>query len=130
MLRASDDSLTPTDLALAYKQLLEVERGRRDMQGSLGLPPVFPHREDRIRSHIQLCGLGLLLVRVIENGNGDIWRNVRHELDRTHLVTMETSEGRVAQRSATTPGQAQILAKLHIAEPGRYLDFELSTTSV
>lgn len=125
LLRTSDDSLTPTDLALAYKQLLEVERGWRDMKGSLGLRPVFHHREDRIRSHIQLCWLGLLLMRVIENGTGDTWRNVRHELDRMHLVTMETAEGRVAQRSATTPGQAEILAALDIAEPGRFLDFEL-----
>ena len=129
LLRTSDDSLTPTDLALAYKQLLEVERGWRDMKGSLGLRPVFHHREDRIRSHIQLCWLGLLLMRVIENGTGNTWRNVRHELDRMHLVTMETTEGRVAQRSATTPGQAEILSALDIAEPGRFLDFELPAPS-
>ncbi|MHB1713166.1 MAG: IS1634 family transposase, partial [Acidimicrobiales bacterium] len=129
LLRTSDDSLTPTDLALAYKQLLEVERGWKDMKGSLGLRPVFHHREDRIRSHIQLCWLALLLIRVVENGTGDTWRNVRHELDRMHLVTMETAEGRVAQRTATTPGQAEILAKLDIAEPGRFLDFELPTPS-
>ncbi|MGH9205670.1 MAG: hypothetical protein ACRD1G_03795 [Acidimicrobiales bacterium] len=42
-----------------------------------------------------------------------------------HLVTIETSEGRVAQRSATTPRQAQILKALDIAEPGRFYDFEL-----
>ena len=125
LLRTSDDSLTPTDLALAYKQLLEVERGWRDLKGSLGLRPVFHHREDRIRAHVQLCWLGLLLVRVIENGTGDTWRNVRHELDRMHLVTMETAEGRVAQRSNTTAGQAEILKALHIAEPGRFLDFEV-----
>jgi hypothetical protein len=129
LLRTSDDSLTPTDLALAYKQLLEVERGWRDMKGSLGLRPVFHHREDRIRSHIQLCWLGLLLIRVIENGTGDTWRNVRHELDRMHLVTMESVEGRVAQRSATTTGQAEILSALGIPEPGRFLDFELPTPS-
>lgn len=129
LLRTSDDSLTPTDLALAYKQLLEVERGWRDMKGSLGLRPVFHHREDRIRSHIQLCWLGLLLMRVIENGTGDTWRNVRHELDRMHLVTMETAEGRVVQRSTTTTGQAEILSALGIPEPGRFLDFELPTPS-
>ena len=129
LLRTSDDSLTPTDLAVAYKQLLEVERGWRDMKGSLGLRPVFHHREDRIRSHVQLCWLALLLIRVTENATGDTWRNVRHELDRMHLVTMETADGRVAQRSTTTPGQAEILAALDIAEPGRFLDFELPTPS-
>jgi len=125
LLRTSDDSLTPTDLALAYKQLLEVERGWRDMKGALGLRPVFHHREDRIRSHVQLCWLALLLIRVIENGTGDTWRNVRHELDRMHLVTLETAQGRVAQRSTTTPIQARILHQLDIPEPGRFIDFEL-----
>lgn len=125
LLRTSDDTLTPTDLAVAYKQLLEVERGWRDMKGSLGLRPVFHHREDRIRSHVQLCWLALLLIRVVENSTGDTWRNTRHELDRMHLVTLETTEGRVAQRTATTPGQAQILTSLDLAEPGRYLDFQL-----
>jgi transposase len=99
------------------------------MKGSLGLRPVFHHREDRIRSHVQLCWLALLLIRVVENATGDTWRNVRHELDRMHLVTMETAEGRVAQRTATTTGQAEILAKLDIPEPGRFLDFELPTPS-
>jgi hypothetical protein len=125
LLRTSDDSLTPSDLAAAYKQLLEVERGWRDMKGALGLRPVFHHREDRIRSHVQLCWLGLLLIRVAENGTGDTWRNIRHELDRMHLVTLETAEGRVAQRSATTPGQAKILKALELAEPARFIDFEL-----
>ena len=125
LLRTSDDTLTPTDLALAYKQLLQVERGWHDMKGSLGLRPVFHHREDRIRSHVQLCWLGLLLMRVIENATGDTWRSVRHELDRMHLVTMGTAEGRVAQRTNTTPAQAELLRALEIAEPSRYLDFEL-----
>lgn len=125
LLRTSDDSLTPTDLAVAYKQLLQVERGWRDMKGSLGLRPVFHHRDDRIRSHIQLCWLGLLLMRVAENATGDTWRNIRHELDRMHLVTIETDHGRVAQRTATTPAQAKIFAALDIDEPGRFLDFEL-----
>lgn len=46
-------------------------------------------------------------------------------LDRMHLVTLGTVEGRVAQCSATTPGQAQILKRLGLAEPARFLDFEL-----
>src|SRR5664280_377808 len=102
LLRTSDSTLTPDDLAAAYKQLLQVERGWRDMKGALGLRPVFHYREDRIRSHVQLCWLALLLLRVVENATGDTWRNVRHELDRMHLVTLSTADGKVAQRSVTT----------------------------
>jgi hypothetical protein len=120
-------TLTLTDLALAYRQLLEVERVWPDLKGSLGLRPAFHHREDRIRSHVQLCWLGLLLVRVIENATGDSWRNVRHELDHVHLVTMQTAEGRAAQRSNTTPGQAEIFHALDIAEPGRFHALDIPT---
>jgi hypothetical protein len=125
LLRSSDDSLTPTDLALAYKQLTEVERGWRDMKWALKLRPVFHYREDRIRAHVQLCWLALLLIRTVEHETDETWRNVRHELDRMHLVTLESAAGRVTQRSATTPAQQNILSRLAIAEPARYLDFEL-----
>jgi len=129
LLRTSDTTLTPDDLAAAYKQLLAVERGWRDFKGALGLRPVFHHREDRIRAHIQLCWLALLLLRVIENATGDTWRNVRHELDRMHLVTLATNAGQVAQRTTTTPGQQTLLRALDLPEPPRFLDFTLPDSS-
>jgi len=112
LLRTSDLTLIPDDLAAAYKQLLAVERGWRDMKGALKLRPVFHYREDRIRAHIQLCWLALLLLRVVENTTGDTWRNTRHELDRMHLVTLSTPEGRVAalhahRRAEEHPDRAQ-----------------------
>jgi len=125
LLRTSDATLSPEDLAAAYKQLLQVERGWRDMKGALGLRPVFHYREDRIRAHVQLCWLALLLLRVVENATEDTWRNVRHELDRMHLVTLATAQGQVAQRSATTTGQKAILAALELDEPARFFDFTL-----
>ena len=127
LIRTSDDTLTPTDLARGYRQLYQVERGWRDLKGALRLRPVFHHREDRIRSHIQLCWLALLLIRVIENGCGDTWRNVRNELDRMHLVTLGTKEGRIAKRSGTTKGQREILTALNLREPAQIIDYELPT---
>jgi len=123
LLPTSDLTLTPDDLAAAYKQLLAVERGWRDFKGALGLRPVLHYRQDPIRAHIQLCALALLLLRVIENATGDTWRNVRHELDRMHLLTLATDHGRVAQRSATTPAQRTLLQALDLPEPPRFFDF-------
>src|SRR5659263_70170 len=128
LLRTSDPTLNAEDLAAAYKQLLQVENGWRDMKGHLGLRPVFHHREDRIRAHVQLCALALLLIRVVENTTGDTWRNVRHELDRLHLVTLQTAQGTVAQRTTLTPGQKTILKALHLDEPRRFYDFTTPAT--
>ncbi len=54
---------------------------------------------------------------------GDTWRNIRNELDRMHLVTMATSEGRVSQRSELTPGQRRVFAALELADPPLFFDF-------
>ena len=78
-------------------------------------------------SHVQLCRLALLLIRVVENTTGDTWRNIRHELDRMHLVTLATADGNVAQRSALTTGQQAILTALQLPEPPRFLDFTVPT---
>jgi hypothetical protein len=123
LLRTSDQTLTGDDIADAYKQLVHIERGWRDLKGALELRPVFHHREDRIRAHIQLCWLALLLIRVIENTATDTWRNIRHELDRMALVTLATPDGHVAQRSITTTGQRAILTALQLPEPPRFFDF-------
>jgi IS4 transposase len=127
LLRTSDLTLTPDDLAAAYQQLTHIERGWRDMKGALGLRPVFHHREDRIRAHVQLCWLALLLIRVVENATGDTWRNVRHELDRRALVTLATDHGRVAQRSTLTAGHKSIFVALGLPEPACYFDFTTSS---
>ena len=42
-----------------------------------------------------------------------------------HLVTLETSEGRLAKRSATTKRQREIFAALEVREPAQILDYEL-----
>ncbi len=62
---------------------------------------------------------------MVENATNDTWRNVRHELDRMHLVTLATSDGHVAQRSTLTAGQKTILAGFELPEPARFFDFTI-----
>jgi Transposase DDE domain len=123
LLRTSDESLTPADLAHGYKALYEVERGWRDVKHVIDMRPAYHRREDRIEAHVQLCWLALLLLRVAETEAGDTWRNLRNELDRMHLVTLATNEGTVAQRTELTPGHRHILKALDLPEPPRFYDF-------
>jgi len=71
LLRSSDPTLTGEDIALGCKQLLQVERAWREMKTTLDLRPVHHRKEDRIRAHIQLCWLALLLIRIAENQTGE-----------------------------------------------------------
>ena len=91
---------------------------------------MFHYREDRIRGHVQICWLALLLIRVAENTTGNTWRNLRQELDRMHRVTLAIPQGTVAQRSALTPRQKTILDDLELPEPPRFFDFTPHQLSV
>ena len=55
--------MSAEDIALGYKQLLQVERGWRDMKQVIGLRPVYHRKEERISAHVVLCWLVLLLAR-------------------------------------------------------------------
>ncbi|WSC86906.1 transposase [Streptosporangium sp. NBC_01756] len=87
LLRSSDPQLQAEDIAIGYKQLLEVERGWRDMKSIIGLRPVYHRLEERIRAHVLLCWLALLLTRMIENATGQTWPAARRHLDRLYLGT-------------------------------------------
>lgn len=122
LLRSSDPTLSAEDIALGYKQLLEVERGWRDMKSTLDLRPVYHHLERRIRAHVLLCWLALLLIRLAETATGDTWRNLRHQLDRMHLGTFTGELGTIRRRTATLPEQAAILRALEVPEPPQFTE--------
>jgi hypothetical protein len=42
LISTSDDTLTPEDIALGYKNLLEAERGFKDLKGTADAPRLSP----------------------------------------------------------------------------------------
>jgi len=97
---------------VGYKQLLEVERGWRDMKQILDLRPVYHRLEDRIRAHVVLCWLALLLIRVAETTTGQTWASMRRELHRLHAVTFTGPTGTFRQRTDPTKPQLDLYAQL------------------
>ena len=75
--------------------LLEAERGFRDLKSTLDLRPVFHRIEPRIRAHVLLCWLGLLLILDAERRTGLTWRRITLELGRVHAVTLTGTAGSV-----------------------------------
>jgi transposase len=122
LLRCSDPHLSAEDIALGYKQLLQVERGWRDMKTTLELRPVYHRLEDRIRAHVILCWLALLLVRIIETTTGDTWNRVREDLQELHVGTFEGPAGTFRQRTELTTAQRDILDKLGIDPPKKIIE--------
>lgn len=124
LLSSSDDSLPAADIALGYKQLIEVERGWRTLKHTLDLRPVYHRKDKRIRAHVLLCFLALLLTRLAEIETAATWSTIRRELQRMHLGEFHGSAGRVLQRTEITPAQHDILRALAIDEPPRFLAIE------
>jgi hypothetical protein len=119
LLSTSDPDLSAEDVALGYKNLLEAERGFRDLKSTLELRPVFHRLERRIRAHILLCWLALLLIRLAERTTEQTWRRIALELGRLHLVTLTGPAGSVAHTTTLTDPQRQILAALRVEAPPR-----------
>ncbi len=117
LLSTSDMSLSAEDVALGYKQLMEVERAFRSLKSTLSLRPVYHTKDDRIRSHVLLCWLALLLVRIVELETGMTWPKVRAELERLHLGKFLHKDSHILQYTELTNIQRNILKKLKISIP-------------
>jgi hypothetical protein len=128
LLRCSDPKLSTQDIAIGYKQLLEVERGWRDMKSVLDLRPVYHHLEDRIRAHVLLCWLALLLVRVAETTTGRTWPTIRAELDRLHLITFTGPAGTFRQTTELTKTQRDLFIALTLDPPKKIIEVAAPTS--
>jgi hypothetical protein len=117
LLSTSDPALSAEDVALGYKNLLEAERGFRDLKSVLALRPVYHRLEPRIRAHVLLCWLALLLVRVAERRTAQTWTTIARQLGRVHAVTLTGAAGTVVHTTPLTTVQAGILAACQVPAP-------------
>jgi len=117
LISSSNDELSAEELAQGYKQLLEVERSFRTMKTTLDLRPVYHSKDERIRSHVLLCWLSLLLIRIIERETKRSWPKIRSEMERLHLVEFLAENRRIFQYTKLSTDQRSILKKLKINPP-------------
>jgi Transposase DDE domain len=122
LLRTSDPKLSAEDIALGYTQLLEVERGWRDLKQAIDLRPVYHRKEQRIRAHIILCWLALLLIRIAETTTGTTWNKIADELDLLTLGAFTGPAGTFRQTAELTKTQRDLFAKLSIRPPKKIIE--------
>src|SRR5437764_1129950 len=105
IIATSDPHISAEDTALGYKNLLEAERGFRDLKSTLLLRPVFHRLEHRIRAHVLICWLALLLTRVAERSSSQTWRNINRQLGRISQVTLTGPADTAVQTTPLTTDQ-------------------------
>ena len=91
------------------------------MKQVIDLRPVYHRREDRIRAHVILCWLALLLIRVAENEAGRSWNRIRADLQRQHAVTWTGPAGTFRQTTEPSKPQRDILAALGLEPPKKVI---------
>jgi len=94
---------------------MEVERAFKTLKNTLEPRPLYHHKDERIRAHVLLCFLSLLLVRIAERQTGQTWDHLRAILERIHLGEFESKDGRILQRTELTPDQANLLKTLSLS---------------
>jgi transposase len=66
VLITSETDLRPVEAVQQYKELMEVERGFRSLKDVLALRPIYHRAAPRVKAHIFVAALALLLQRLLE----------------------------------------------------------------
>lgn len=121
LVSASDDRLAAKDVVLGYKQLAVIERVFRDLKHRLDIRPVYHRLPDRIRAHVLLCWLAMLLIRVAENETGGTWFQMKKALATLQVGIHRMRAGEVWQTSPMSAENKALFETLRLSCPPRYL---------
>ncbi len=125
VIQTSADVLTRNEVARAYRDLQKIERCFKHLKSAaICVRPVRHYRDRRIRSHVQICMLALVLERMIQKRLDEAGIEMEapralEELSSLRTV-LQTVQGRLHRfRNEPTPLQASILAGCKVRLPPR-----------
>ena len=103
-----------------------MEMDFRTLKTTLDLRPLYHRKDERIRAHVLLCFLALLLVRLAERQTGKTWDQIRAIMERNHLGEFSSKEGHALQRTELIPEQTNLLKRLNINPPPKIQKLDLT----
>ena len=124
LVSTSNMNLDAADVAMGHKQLFEIERVFRDMKNVLEIRPVYHRLDDRIRSHILICWMAMVLVRYAEEKTGLTWFSISRTLDDITAALIETKSSTLWYTSRISDEAKELFSKLSLKVPGKVLEAE------
>jgi transposase len=122
LIATSEKDLQPLEAVRMYKELSEVERGFRCLKDVLEMRPIYHKSEGRVRAHIFVAALALLLTRLLERRLKEAGvrlsvQQALQALSAIHLVSfrLEEKHSRTGV-SVGSPQARQVLKALGITE--------------
>jgi transposase len=121
VLATSEAHLTALDAVAQYKQLQDVERGFRRLKDVLALRPVYHRVESRVRGHVFVAVLGLLLQTLLQRRLQEAGVDLSAEQALQALETVRHVSFKVIGQarsgvSAANPHARQVLHALGVSD--------------
>ena len=83
VLETNDDTITVEDAARGYKGLMIIERCFRSLKRTqIKMTPMYHWADRRIKTHVKICVLALLIERVAEIACSKSWFHIRRSLEK------------------------------------------------
>jgi transposase len=121
VIATSEQDMEAQDAVAWYKELLEVEQSFRQVKDVLALRPIYHRVEPRVRAHIFVAALALLVQRLLQRRleEADVEMSATEALEAVSCVRQVTFQVNDGQRSGVSAGSAraqQVLRALGISE--------------
>jgi transposase len=110
LIQTEEQNLTPLEAVTIYKQLSEVERGFANLKDVIELRPIYHQTEQRVKAHVFVATLALLLHRALEKklkttGLDFSASEALQALRTVRVVQIDVGHGRT--KRSTTRGNAR-----------------------
>ena len=121
VLATSEKGIDAQEAVAQYKQLTEVERGFRNLKGFLGLRPVYHPVEPRVKAHLLVAALALLVQTLLERRlrEAEVNLSAKEALQAVRTVRRVTFRVNGEERSGVSSRNVraqQVLRALHITQ--------------
>jgi len=121
LIATSEKGLDPQEAVRMYKELSDVERGFRCLKDVLEMRPIYHKVERRVRAHIFVAALALLLTRLLERRLKEAAVNLSAEqalraLSSVRFVSFKVGGAPRTGVSAGSPQARRVLKALGIVE--------------
>ena len=124
LVSASNMKMKAEDIVMGYKQLWVIERLFRDMKNILNIRPVYHRLEERIKCHVLICWMAMILIRVAENETGMTWHRIEKAMSCITAGAIESGGYTSWIASDITAEAVEIFEKLKITPPQNVLSVE------
>ena len=104
------------EIVTAYKEQWQIERSFHTIKSFLEIRPVYHRKSERIKAHVFVCVLSLLLSRIMEKLTGRTIDRIRRSLNYLDVVPV-TVEKRKLYISSESSDASEVLKSLGLPYP-------------